>query len=339
MPFAYRPMTDADLPAAAGILNESYRAQGVPADFSAWGLRQVVLPQFGIDLADSIAAEAGGALAGVLLLAVDRAARESYVFAWNVRPAFQRERLGLGLERRYAEKHRELGLRTGWACLGEFRDVGRYRAVRFSAVRTFDCLELPAPGNEAAKRRNGETATEDRFTTEAQRTQRAQRDRQTEHRTSNAENESETRNPKSDVRCPNSATAQSTVEEIVITPAKVMELVSHIDGLQPERPHWTQQWPRLAGYADRLPWQLLVARIGGAVAGCAVWRRDLLQGHVSAVGFADPAVGGRLVDHLRRSAGVSLRFGYVPAGPLHDLLLARGATVSATYTEIRRDRF
>ena len=141
---SYRPMVESDLPAAARILTESYRAQGVSAEFSAYSLRTVILPQFGVNLADCVSAEAEGEVAGVLLLAVDREARESYVFGWNVRPALWRARIGLGLEKRYTEKHRELGLRTGWACVGAFRKVERYRAIGFLPVRALSCFEAPA---------------------------------------------------------------------------------------------------------------------------------------------------------------------------------------------------
>ena len=79
----------------------------------------------------------------MLLLAVDREARDSYVFGWNVRPALWRARIGLGLEKRYTEKHRELGLREGWACVGSFRNVDRYRAIGFEPVRTLSCFAAP----------------------------------------------------------------------------------------------------------------------------------------------------------------------------------------------------
>ena len=276
----YRPMLESDLPAAARILNESYRVQGVPAEFSVWGLQQLVLPVFGIDLPDCIAAEVDGELAGVLLLAVDREARQSYVFAWNVRPALWRARIGLGLERRYAETHRALGLEVGWACLGQFRNVGRYRAVRFAGIRTLDGLELCAgPGHLPAA-------------------------------------------------------------GVEIRPATLEDLAPHHASFHPHRPHWTQEWPRLRGWAGGPPWQLLVARSGGGTVGYAVWRCDILQGHVGALAFTEPAAGDCLLDHLVQAARRPLQFAFVSAAdPLHRLLRERGATVTATYTEIRRDRF
>jgi nucleoside-diphosphate-sugar epimerase len=65
-------------------------------------------------------------------------------------------------------------------------------------------------GDETAKRRNGETATGEEFTTEAQSTQR---DRQAEHRTSNT-------GPKSEVRGPMSADPEKNHE-----PHEIHELV------------------------------------------------------------------------------------------------------------------
>ena len=275
----YRPMEESDLPATARILTESYRVQGVSAEFSAHTLHTVILPQYGIELADCVAAEAGGEVSGVLLLAVDREARDSYVFGWNVRPALWRARIGLGLERRYTEKHRELGLREGWACVGSFRKVERYRSIGFLPVRMLSCFEAPAG----------------------------------------------TPPPPSGWE---------------IGPAGLDELAAAWPRLQSVQPHWPAQWRQVRRYADRPPWQMLLARSGGAAGAAAVWRKDLIAGNVGALAFTDRAAAGALLDHIRHLAGVSLLFTHVPADdPLHALLTERGIPRTAEYTEIRRDRF
>ena len=275
----YRPMEESDLPAAARILTESYRAQGVAAEFSAYTLRTVILPQYGIDLADCVAAEAEGEVAGVLLLAVDREARDSYVFGWNVRPALWRARIGLGLEKRYTEKHRELGLQTGWACIGSFRNVERYRAIGFRPVRTLSCFEAP-PG------------------------------------------------------------AHPPPAGWEICPADLEAVAAAWPRLPAAPPHWPAQWRQVRHYAARPPWQMLLARSGGTTGATAVWRKELLVGEVGALTFNDRDASGALLGHLRRLAGISLRFRLVPVDdPLHGLLEESGFPRTAEYTEIRRDRF
>lgn len=142
---ACRIMTEADLPAAVRIINESYHDFPIRTTFSAWGLGHTLVPQYGLDLAHSFIAEVDGEIAGVLLLAIDGNARESFVFGWNVPPRFHRLRVGFELEKRYARQHLELGVRTSWALVAHFRKAYRYRAVRFRETRSLYCLDLSTP--------------------------------------------------------------------------------------------------------------------------------------------------------------------------------------------------
>ncbi|HOB51650.1 MAG TPA: hypothetical protein PK176_02705 [Acidobacteriota bacterium] len=146
---ACRNMTEADLPAAVRIINESYHDFPIRTAFSAWGLGHTLVPQYGLDLARSFIAEADGEIAGVLLLAIDGDARESFVFGWNVPPRFHRLRVGFELEKCFTRQHLELGVRISWAFVAHFRRAHRYRAVRFRETRSLYCLDVPAPSPAA----------------------------------------------------------------------------------------------------------------------------------------------------------------------------------------------
>jgi len=140
-----RIMTEADIPAAVRIINESYQDFPIRTPFSAWGLGHTLIPQYGLDLEHSFVAEVDGETAGVLLLSVDLDLRESFVFGWNVSPRFHRDRVGLELEKRFTRQHQALGIRTSWAMVASFRKARRYQAVKFRETRSLFCLDLPVP--------------------------------------------------------------------------------------------------------------------------------------------------------------------------------------------------
>ncbi len=139
-----RIMTEADIPAAVRIINESYQDFPIRTPFSAWGLGHTLIPQYGLDLEHSFVAEVDGETAGVLLLSVDLDLRESFVFGWNVSPRFHRDRVGLELEKRFTRQHQALGIRTSWAMVASFRKARRYQAVKFRETRSLFCLDLPS---------------------------------------------------------------------------------------------------------------------------------------------------------------------------------------------------